>query len=338
LDKEDEEYLKKISQHTPNEIRKGKNVANQKKLFEFFIGIRISLQKILGFINSLPQGSLLDKFIDSSNIHILKDTTLDIFTVLESILKLQKELSDKSYLSTPGETISNEISNLVKFISKLKTELTHPIDKNYVDEIFKMISPIYNKISINSEKIFNIWYRKTLVYSHVSNNKILKILNNNFCEHIKTSIDSNYDNIRRKSMKKQVGQKILGKGGKDVLEEYDDEIYNDYDFYNFLLKEFISSKEDIIANESVDNYNSRIDLTLQYIMNRNKDKKSTNKDKKASKNRKIKYDKHEKLINFMVPVHNSKLNTGRNEILNSLLGAKKKKETEDEYDSDFNII
>jgi hypothetical protein len=51
----DEEYLKSISQVTDDEIRKGKNMNHQKNIFDFFIGLRISLQKIVSKINLLPQ-------------------------------------------------------------------------------------------------------------------------------------------------------------------------------------------------------------------------------------------------------------------------------------------
>ena len=46
-------------------------------------------------------------------------------------------------------------------------------------------------------------------------------------------------------------------------------------------------------------------------------------DTKATKNRKIRYDKHEEIINFMVPENNDKEINGRNIIINSLFGTKK---------------
>ena len=74
MDKNDEAYLKKITHHTPNEIRKGKNVINQKNLFDFFISMRISLQKVILNINSLPQGEVLKKFTFHCDVpSILKD-------------------------------------------------------------------------------------------------------------------------------------------------------------------------------------------------------------------------------------------------------------------------
>ena len=111
--------------------------------------------------------------------------------------------------------------------------------------------------------------------------------------------------------------------------EYDKEIFNDNDFYNFLLKEFLLNNEkEIDENNYVEKRDEnglvegRYDLTMRYILNRNT-KIKKNVDTKATKNRKIRYDKHEEIINFMVPENNDKEISGRNIIINSLFGTKK---------------
>ena len=111
--------------------------------------------------------------------------------------------------------------------------------------------------------------------------------------------------------------------------EYDNEIFNDIDFYNFLLKEFLLNNEkEIDENNYIEKKDEnglvegRYDLTMKYILNKNS-KIKKNVDTKASKNRKIRYDKHEEIINFMVPKINIKEISGRNIIINSLFGTKK---------------
>ena len=66
-----------------------------------------------------------------------------------------------------------------------------------------------------------------------------------------------------------------------------------------------------------------------------------NVDTKASKNRKIRFDKHEKIINFMTPQINLNEAIGRDIIVNSLFGIKKKienKKNEEEIENDVDII
>ena len=188
---------------------------------------------------------------------------------------------------------------------------------------FKIINKSLEQILLVSEKIVNIWYRKTLVYSYKSNSKMMKILNNNFCEHIKESIETNYDTMREKTKKKRENFKIIGKGVKSLAEDLDDEIYDDTDFYEYLLKEFFSGKEE--ENDSKD-INNRFDLTWQFLQKkRNKAKTKNDIDTKASKNRKLRYGVHEKIVNFTVPEANLKLMEGRDDIIRSIFGIDKDK-------------
>ena len=140
--------------------------------------------------------------------------------------------------------------------------------------------------------------------------------------------------------------------------EYDKETFNDSDFYNFLLKEFLLNNEKEIDEnnytEKIDEnglVEGRYDLTMRYILNRNT-KIKKNVDTKATKNRKIRYDKHEEIINFMVPEINDKQISGRNIMINSLFGTKKlnvdlennkkeeqeKRETEKFEENDIDLI
>jgi protein AATF/BFR2 len=327
------------------------------KLFDFFISMRISLQKILTSVNCLPQGEKLKEYIDDTNKNMFKFTIIDMLKLLLTFIKFQREFLLKNNYSellqsnstnSESNDILNEITNITKIITKFIKILSESITENkndeeldtkFLEEIINLINPFSQKIILISEKIIDIWYRKTLVYSYKSNtgNRILKIMNNNFCEHIKQNIDNNFESIRDKSKKKN-GEKILGK--KHLKgDENDDEIYNDRDFYNFILKEFINNKEDLVNTEANAADGTRMDLTLQYLLNRSKNKKEKNIDTKASKNRKLKFDKHEKIINFMVPLPNHKLNSGRVEIIHSIFGVNRKKEKEDDdYDSDFDLI
>jgi len=325
MDKEDEAYMRTITMHTPNEIKKGKNVINQKNLFDFLIGLRISLQKIITSLSLLPQKKTFNKFLDDSNSRSIKSTINNILKLLINLISFQKELLLRGNLLSSIDKINqtNSEKDFNKILNKI-LELSGKVNNTEdelpdFDEIYNIVRPVYDRIMAISEKIIDIWYRKTLVYSFKSTqgNKMLKILNNNFCDHIKTNIETNFHNIREKTMKISINEKILGKRNRSITKEYDEEIYNDNDFYSYLLKEFISGKEESMKNDSS---NSRYDLTLQYLLNRQKNKKNKNVDTRASKCRKLRYDKHEKIINFMVPFANHKVNFGRDEIVRSIFG------------------
>ena len=346
LNKQDEDYLKKISNFTPNEIRKGKNVTNQKNLFEFFINLRISLQKIILNINNLPRGANLSKYIDESNKEILKFTISDLLNLLQLFVTFQRDMITKNNyfehtlnsINDKSSEIISEMEDILSTISGYKNELKENQGdlkhfSHLIDEIVSILIPFSEKLITISEQILNVWYRKTQVYSYKSStgNKLMKILSNNFCEHLKSNIKNNYESLRKKTMKKN----SESHSHEEVLDE---SLYNDSEFYNFLLKEFISNKEEFAGAEI---NSSRMDLTLQYLLNRNKQKSSKGVDTKASKNRKIRFDKHEKLINFMVPMPNHYLNPGRQEIIKSIFGGNKIKRQERyelEDAEDFELI
>lgn len=126
---------------------------------------------------------------------------------------------------------------------------------------------------------------------------------------------------------------MFGRPTADLTREKDEEIYNDFDFYQGLLKDFLSSNDVDTGNQGPGNeediYLEGADLgmTQKYLEQRKKiksglDKKKKEVDRKASKNRKIRYVVHDKLVNFMAPLENLNVLEGKDYILNSLFGQK----------------
>ena len=115
--------------------------------------------------------------------------------------------------------------------------------------------------------------------------------------------------IKRTQLKRSVF-KICGKADESIqsaedmnnrhVKDYDEEIFDDQDFYNQLMRELIDRK----ANDILDPVElSRKSIELQKLRTKNKKKVDT----KASKGRKIKFDVHKKMVNFMAPIYRNKL-------------------------------
>ena len=324
MEKQDEKYLKTLSKITKDEIRKSKNIINQKELYETFVGIRIALQNLLSDINTLPTYLNFSQFLNLSSKEVkesykkLKNNLYSTF--LDTLLFHKEFLKKQNY---PKSDQFNPVSELEKLLNN-KDNIS--INEN--------LNKIHNNLFKIDQKIMNIWYRKTVVNQFQTNNKLIKKLanNDNFCEHILSSVENNISTLLKKTQKynNDNNTQLLGRKRLSAEEyEYDKEIFNDIDFYNFLLKEFLLNNEKEIDEnnyqEKIDEnglVEGRYDLTMKYILNRNtKIKKKV--DTKATKNRKIRYDKHEEIINFMVPENNEKEIIGRNIIINSLFGTKK---------------
>jgi protein AATF/BFR2 len=336
MEKEDERYLEKILKVKPDEIKKGKSVADQKKVYDSLIGLRIYIQNILKDINKFPQSEFLIQEIKNDNnlSHLYEMTDKNLNNLLTNLLRFNKDLSMKGSFKNILKSDANNIDIIsdMERIINIVSEEREQLDEN----VFEDLDNNFSKILAVSERVINIWYRKTLVYNNKSNNKLLKVLNvNDFCEHIKKSVEENFDSIRLKTKRKREKFRVVGKTMNSLIEEDDDNIYDDSDFYEFLLKEFFNSQE----IDDSQNMTNRYDLTMQYLINRkNKLKNNKKIDQKASKNRKLRFDQHEKIMNFMTPEPN--LNEiGRDEIINSLFGGKRNKNKEIEYEvNDVSII
>ncbi len=369
MEKQDEQYLKTLSKVTKDEIRKAKNIINQKELYETFVGIRIALQNLLSDINTLPTYKNLSNFLslssqETKNLYSKVKNNLNQ-TIFDSIQFHKEFLKKQSYPTSEQFDGVLELEKILKKYQKNNNENNMEINEEEEEEKNnqnKQLNIIHNNLFKIDQKIMNIWYRKTVVNQFQTNNKVLKKLSNNdnFCEHILTSVEKNIDTLIKKTQKYNNSDlNLLGRKRLSAEEyEYDKEIFNDNDFYNFLLKEFLLNNEKEIDDskyvEKKDEnglVEGRYDLTMRYILNRNT-KLKKNVDTKATKNRKIRYDKHEEIINFMVPQNNDKQINGRNIMINSLFGTKKlnvdldnnkkeeqeKRETEKLEENDIELI
>lgn len=84
------------------------------------------------------------------------------------------------------------------------------------------------------------------------------------------------------------------------LKDYDEEIFDDQDFYNQLVRELIDRRS---ANVVDPVELARKSIELNQLRAKNKKKVDT----KASKGRKIRYNVHKPLVNFMAPIYRNQM-------------------------------
>merc|ERR1712241_1574104 len=95
-------------------------------------------------------------------------------------------------------------------------------------------------------------------------------------------------------------------------------IFDDSDFYHHLLRELIEKKTSVNSDQGQVGQHW---LQIQKLRSKLKKKVDT----RASKGRKVRYDVHTKLVNFMAPVRLSDQmpDNSRQELFSSLFGARK---------------
>ena len=125
---------------------------------------------------------------------------------------------------------------------------------------------------------------------------------------------------------------MLGHAAENLHQDRDPNLYNDYDFYQILLGDFLQANEDADANSEEGSQdedqekhylgNADLNLTRKAIAKKKAMKPAPKKDvdRRASKNRKIKYVVHDKILNFMPSRENLILMEGRTAVVSNLFG------------------
>ena len=119
MEKQDEQYLKTLSKVTKDEIRKAKNIINQKELYETFVGIRIALQNLLSDINSLPTSKNFSKFLELSSKEtqdLYQKLKLNVNSTFYDTIIFHKEFLKKQ--NYPKSEQFNPVLELEKLLKK----------------------------------------------------------------------------------------------------------------------------------------------------------------------------------------------------------------------------
>lgn len=303
IEKQDKGYKDKIMQQNKQDMEKSKVVKEQKKILENIVYQRMLIQKGLTKANQLPQAEHYPEFAEKhpDAISELKDTLKENLVNLNDICVLL------------GKRINVNLK---------------PIKEN--DDVYKIVDSNYDKLNPTCEELVQKWHSRTQVSTNILNKKLNKknVSLSSLQQPILTQVYKTMENkqfIETRSHQKRDVYRVLGKPAESINEKLDFQIYDDHEFYQSLMKEFLSSSMDTLDTEAnAGEEKHSMSLTQEYLRKReqlrkmrgNKKKKSN----KISKDRKLKFIIHDKLINFMVPQETEKLSEGREDILKILFG------------------
>ncbi|XP_017791941.1 PREDICTED: protein AATF [Habropoda laboriosa] len=338
-------YFQTMSQtNAKDEIEKGNSVRSQLKLWESLLEIRIKLQKCLTTSNQMPQYDIYkDLKMDPQYMKAVDETKNKLKLLLNNILQLQyfllkqysetKKLCNTDCKKRKAEIVTNlEDSMNEKIPSDTEDEdehdntLSNEDTKNFNENIFKKKLKLdnYEKILNNSHKSY-VDYRNSVIQkwnekTRVASGKLNKGTSETTLKQIEFALNEK-EKLRKRSRLKCSEYKIVGKiEATDNIEgrriqEYDNEVYDDDDFYHQLLRDLIEYKSSDITDP--------IPLSKQWIQLQNMRSKIKRKiDTKATKGRKIRYNIHNKLVNFMAPIitNDAWTDHAKNDLYSSLFG------------------
>ncbi|XP_023639686.1 putative uncharacterized protein DDB_G0270496 isoform X2 [Capsella rubella] len=303
LRSQEQDILKNLKRDKGEDAVKGQAVKNQKALWDKTLEVRFLLQKAFNSSNRLPQEPVKSSFCseDENVLAAYTDLLTSSEKTLNSLLELQEALLEKNSSVDQQVNISAE---------------SNKSDAEDSDE-WQRISNLQQRMSVFRNKAVDKWQRRTQVTTGAAAIKgKLHAFNQNVSEQVASYMRDPSRMIKQMQQSRSTVD-IFGTVPGEAMEptqegkqlEGDPELIEDAEFYQQLLKEFI---------ETIDPASSE---AAYYAMKKFQTKKRKVVDRRASKSRKIRYNVHEKIVNFMAP-RPAKIPPNTADLLKNLFGLK----------------
>lgn len=294
-------------------------------LWDTFLEWRIKLQKLLVASNSLPQSEIWsavssagDQEFHAAQSHAvhqlsqlsaaltgLGDVLLDEDSFLFGSADKQGENDDDEVVSDIGSgKEDSDAGDEEADSSQSESEADQPIagaaGKRKTDPLTN--SCPHDRIKRMRDEVIDEWYERTR-FTTAGTRKGMESFEQPPTVQIK-QIMSDEKRLLRRTQLRRSHYPVIGKtaaadadanerGSKE--QDYDPEVFDDDDFYHQLLRELIDSK----TGDSTDSMTvTRKWLEIQKLRSRMKKKVDT----RASKGRKLRFETHKELLNFMAPI------------------------------------
>lgn len=294
-----------ISQAAKADATKGKAVKQQRSTFDALLNTRIKLQKGLTAVNQLSVATKdSDDDVDSEAVKSAESAALALWSTLED---LRYALAD----AQSGE-------------SKKRKRPSPASTSTSTDSLWKRMTELESESVNNRRTVLDKWSAK--VRGSGSNslpNARGKLLGSSTSgqQTITAVLDAQLaSEANDRSAKRARSASANGTSGEDQEPIYDDTV-----FYQTLLRELVEQR---MSSDSITNGLDTLHIQLPSKLSlhpvtgmRNDKNRRQNVDARATKGRKMRYDVHEKLQNFMAPEDRGTWTTrARDEFFASLLG------------------
>ena len=223
------EESKKVQTRQVSDLEKAEAVQTQKKVYNTTLQQRILMQKLLIAANKMPTRDQHKQFIKGNTK--LKSLSIDCRRGLKRHLKdlvtAQAEMFKLSETKIDIEEI--DVSNEDDYPSD---ELWQTIDTNFARTL-----PFI-------EETIEKWNTRTKLISQTHGQKSSSVFNATIVQQVNTLM-SNPESCAKlvvRTQSKRDTFRILGRGADDLHRTKDSNIYNDHEFYQVLLADFLQSQ------------------------------------------------------------------------------------------------
>lgn len=324
-----------------SDIEKGNSVRNQQKLYDNCVEVRILLQKCLITSNKMPQFDVYKQYTADEKFSTtteetqnkLKDLLDNLLIVQERLMKNHPETknlfdeksqakdnkneSDPMNEEIPSDTEDEQDENENENDEDKSDEPPRKKQRKTLKQYENILNENHNKFRSYRNSVIQKWNDKT----RIASGKMNKTASQPVVKQIEFLMSDKTKIIRKSQLKRSeyeiIGKKSLAQIDEDgrKIQDYDLEIYDDNDFYHQILKELIEHRSSDLTDP--------VALSKQWIQLQNmRSKMKKRVDTKATKGRRIRYNVHNKLVNFMAPItyNDTWSDQAKTELYNSLFG------------------
>ncbi|CAB4269494.1 unnamed protein product [Prunus armeniaca] len=278
---QEQDILKNLKRHKDEDLLKGQAVKNQKALWDKTLEFRFLLQKAFSSSNRLPQEPVRSLFCDSHEgvNAAYSDLVNASKRTLDSLVELEEALLEKN-------------PSIVQATDSKSARSKHSESSNNIDadgdEDWSRISQLLSSIATFRNKSIDKWQRKTQVTTGAA---AIKSKLHAFNQNISEQVASYMRDPSRMVKQMQMRRSAIG-----VFGTMDGQVS---DRENTPKGE--ETQCDAGAQADGDPELWMTPKTAFYSLKKLQTKKRKIVDRRASKSRKIRYNVHEKIVNFMAP-------------------------------------
>ncbi|KLO17952.1 TRAUB-domain-containing protein [Schizopora paradoxa] len=289
----EDELSSSLKRVREEERKKGKAVARQQSILDVLVDARIRLQKCLTAVNCLPNASSLHLFLDSPAAKsaadgVLREATAladDLFEIQEKLLKVNDLPDAPPTKRRRTETLEGDIDwdDEVRQRASHFSLLEHSLHTHAVSTIRKWS----NKVLAVDPSALMSSNRNKFSQTPDGPKNAVQLIDEALLDRTKLLERTREYKGKGTRLKSDVHQPL-----EEATEEEADDVFDDTDFYQQLLRDVIDARSGNALEGAADDW--------RIAQKQRKAKKAV--DTRASKGRKLRFEVHEKIQNFMAPV------------------------------------
>lgn len=284
LQVEEEAQLQLMSTRATDDVERGRHVRNQYGVWEKVLDLRVQLQPLLAATNRLPSACEVLAFDGDEGLQAERESALKgLDGLIAGLLSVQETLMEQDRLP-------------------VKRRAQEAMD---VESLWKRACRLETGLLASAHTSLDAWHQKAVLASDASNKKQLRVINQGIWQQVESAMRDPERLLSRTHILRQGSAQRIACPADDEYEDAEGnrsvfpDIFDDTDFYQqHLLRDWVEANPARQADAAM-----LAGTGLAVRMVQRGPAASGRVERRASKGRKLRYDVHEKLVNYMVPMH-----------------------------------